>query len=184
MDREPQVSVRELKNQTTRILRRVEAGERITVTKRGRPVAVIESSTQILAPASDSIYRSLQLQIEARQPGLHKMSGAAAKRDFERISRKIARTIPYKSWQEMDRVAKGDRCGLLDSSLFIVDRVFKHDAVYPSTRAFLALLPDVSAAVPLMTLLELCGAASFRLSTDETERWLRRFCFGLPSGGS
>jgi prevent-host-death family protein len=109
---ESQVSVRELKNQTTSILRRVESGERITVTKRGRPVAVIEPSTQVLIPASDSIYRSLQRQIEARQPALRKMSEAAAKRDFERISRKIARTIPYQSWQEMDRVAKGDRFGL------------------------------------------------------------------------
>jgi len=60
----------------------------------------------------DSIYRSLQRQIDARNPGSASMSEAAAKREFERISRKIARTIPYKSWQEMDRVAKGDRFGL------------------------------------------------------------------------
>ena len=35
----------------------------------------------------------------------------AARRDFERISRKIARTLPYRDWQEMDQVAKGDRFG-------------------------------------------------------------------------
>lgn len=31
-----------------------------------------------------------------------------------------------------------------------------------------------------MTLLELCGTASFRLSRDETERWLRRFVSVYP----
>jgi hypothetical protein len=60
----------------------------------------------------ESIYHSLQRQIEARNRRLRRTSLAAARRDFERISRKIARTIPYKSWQEMDRVAKGDRFGL------------------------------------------------------------------------
>jgi prevent-host-death family protein len=109
---ETQVSVRELKNQTTRILRRVEAGEHITVTRRGKPVATIEPSIQVSLPASDSVYRSLQRQIDARIPGLRQESEATARRDFERISRKIAKTIPYKDWREMDRVAKGDRFGL------------------------------------------------------------------------
>jgi prevent-host-death family protein len=106
-----QVSVRELKNQTTRILRRVEAGERVTVTKRGRPIAVIEPSIESAVPASDSIYRSLQRQIEARNPGLRRMSADAVHRQFERISRKIAKTMPYKDWREMDRASKGDRFG-------------------------------------------------------------------------
>src|SRR5262245_14801221 len=112
MIKESQVSVRELKNQTTRILRRVEAGERVTVTNRGRPVAVIERSTQGVVPASDSIYQSLQRQIDARHPGKKGNSETTTRREFERISRKIAKTIPYKNWQEMDRVTKGDRFGL------------------------------------------------------------------------
>jgi prevent-host-death family protein len=112
MGKESQVSVRELKNQTTRILRRIEAGERVTVTRRGKPVAVMEPSNKTPAIASDSVYRNLQRQIEARHPSLSKMSEAAARREFERISRKIARTIPFKNWQEMDRAAKGDRFGL------------------------------------------------------------------------
>lgn len=37
------VGVRELKNQLSRYLRRVRAGERVVVTERGRPVAVISS---------------------------------------------------------------------------------------------------------------------------------------------
>jgi prevent-host-death family protein len=112
MATQSQVSVRELKNQTTRILRRVEAGERVTITKRGKPVAVIESSSPASVPVSDSIYRSLQRQIEVRIPGLRRESEVTARRDFERITRKIARTLPYKNWREMDRAAKGDRFGL------------------------------------------------------------------------
>jgi prevent-host-death family protein len=110
MTSESQVSVRELKNRTTQILRRVEAGERVTVTKRGHPIAVIESSSQA-SPLSDSIYQGLQRQIEARNPGLRGRSQAAIAREFERISRKVATNRPYRDWGEMDRVAKGDRLG-------------------------------------------------------------------------
>jgi prevent-host-death family protein len=39
------VGIRELKNNTSRIVERVEAGEAITVTRRGKPVATIVSST-------------------------------------------------------------------------------------------------------------------------------------------
>ena len=37
-----EVSVRELRNNLTRYLRRIEQGERFTVTRRGKPVATIE----------------------------------------------------------------------------------------------------------------------------------------------
>jgi hypothetical protein len=63
----------------------------------------------------------------------------------------------------------------LDSNLFIIDRFFRRDTLYPATHAFLAHLPEISGAVPLFTLLELCGAASFRLSVEEMERWLHGF---------
>jgi hypothetical protein len=75
-------------------------------------VAVIEPSNDIAVPASDSIYLSLQRQIEARIPELRRMSQAVGRRDFDRISRKIARTLPYPGWREMDLAAKGDRFGL------------------------------------------------------------------------
>jgi prevent-host-death family protein len=107
-----QVSVRELKNQTTAILRRVEAGERVVVTKRGRVVASIGPATEATAHPSDSIYRHLQRQIEARQPGLRQKSPCARRMEFERISRKLSRVLPYGSWREMDRIAKGDRLAL------------------------------------------------------------------------
>ena len=108
-----QVSVRELKNQTTAILRRVESGERVAVTKRGRVVAVIQPAAEGTSRrASDSLYRQLQRHIEARIPALRRITPAAERRSFEKISRKVADDGSYKSWQEMDRVVKGDRFGL------------------------------------------------------------------------
>jgi hypothetical protein len=68
----------------------------------------------------------------------------------------------------------------LDSNLFIIDRFFRRDALYPATRTFLARLPQIAGAIPLLTLLELCGAASFRLSMEETERWLHGFVMVYP----
>jgi sugar/nucleoside kinase (ribokinase family) len=68
----------------------------------------------------------------------------------------------------------------LDRNLFIIDRFFRRDAAYLATRAFLARLPEIPAAVPLFTLFELCGAASFRLSAEESEQWLHRFVAVYP----
>lgn len=39
------VGVRELKNQLSRYLRRVRAGERLVITERGRPIAIVTSPT-------------------------------------------------------------------------------------------------------------------------------------------
>ncbi len=105
------VSIRELKNETTAVLRRVEAGDRVPVTKRGRVIAIIEPAAEPPRAPSDSIYRRLQQHIAVRA-GLRPLAPAAARREFDRISRKIARTLPYKTWREMDRAVKGDRVGL------------------------------------------------------------------------
>jgi prevent-host-death family protein len=108
----PSVSVRELKNQTTAVLRRVESGERVTVTKRGKVIATIQPASGPAPREIDSIYRQLQRSIEARDPELKRMTESERRREFERISRKVARGIPYKDWREMDRIAKGDPFGL------------------------------------------------------------------------
>jgi prevent-host-death family protein len=63
------VTVRELKNQTTAILRRVEGGEAVAVTRRGQVIATIGPASGPPPMASDSIYRQLQRQIETRRPG-------------------------------------------------------------------------------------------------------------------
>jgi hypothetical protein len=64
---------------------------------------------------------------------------------------------------------------LLDSNVFILDRFFPHDALYSQNRIFVEKLATSDAAVSALTLLEVCGAASFRLSVREIESWL--FCF-------
>jgi predicted nucleic acid-binding protein len=65
---------------------------------------------------------------------------------------------------------------LVDSNVFIVDRFYPRDALYLHNKAFVEKLALVDAAVSSFTLLEICGAASFRLSADELEAWL--FGFG------
>lgn len=104
-----QIGVRELKNRATDILRRVEAGERFAVTRRGRVVALIEPAHDAVPRASDSIYQRLRRHVEARTPEVRGGDGA---REFERVSRKVARSLSYRTWREMDRAAKGDRYGL------------------------------------------------------------------------
>jgi hypothetical protein len=63
----------------------------------------------------------------------------------------------------------------VDSNVFIVDRFYPRDAVYSQNRNFIEELPSLNAAVSILTLLELCGAGSRRLSNTELESWLYRF---------
>ena len=69
---------------------------------------------------------------------------------------------------------------LLDSNIFIVDRFFPNDALYPQNRAFVDQLDSLEAAVSSFTLLEICGVAGFRLSRRELESWLFRFTNQYP----
>ena len=65
---------------------------------------------------------------------------------------------------------------LLDSNIFILDRFFPRDALYPQNKAFIEKLASIDASISSFTVLEICGVASFRLSTDELSSWL--FGFG------
>jgi predicted nucleic acid-binding protein len=65
---------------------------------------------------------------------------------------------------------------LLDSNIFILDRFFSRDSLYAQNKAFVEELASMDAAISSFTLLEICGAASFRLSADELSAWL--FGFG------
>ncbi len=69
---------------------------------------------------------------------------------------------------------------LLDSNIFIVDRFFPNDALYPQNRAFVDKLDSFEAAVSSYTLLEICGVAGFRLARRELESWLFRFTSQYP----
>ena len=63
----------------------------------------------------------------------------------------------------------------VDSNVFIVDRFYPRDALYSQNRNFIEKLPSLAAAVSILTLLEVCGAASHRLSASELDAWLFRF---------
>jgi predicted nucleic acid-binding protein len=68
----------------------------------------------------------------------------------------------------------------LDSNIFIVDRFFPRDALYPQNKAFVEKLVSIDAAVSSLTLLEICGVASFRLSAEELAAWLFGFTAQYP----
>ena len=65
---------------------------------------------------------------------------------------------------------------LLDSNIFILDRFFPRDLLYSQNKAFVGKLASIDGAISSVTLLEICGAASFRLSASELSAWL--FGFG------
>jgi len=65
---------------------------------------------------------------------------------------------------------------LLDSNIFILDRFFPRDSLYPQNKAFIGNLASIDASISSFTLLEICGVASFRLSADALSSWL--FGFG------
>jgi len=69
---------------------------------------------------------------------------------------------------------------LLDSNIFIIDRFFPRDTLYPKNRAFIERLSDLEAAISSFTLLEICGVAGFRLSSVELESWVYRFAAVYP----
>lgn len=63
----------------------------------------------------------------------------------------------------------------VDSNVFIVDRFYPRDALYSQNRSFIEKLPSLDAAVSILSLLEVCAAASHRLSAGELDSWLFRF---------
>ena len=111
------VHVRDLKNQTTALLREVEAGTTLIVTRRGKPVATLrpfhsKDVQRDETPYPTTVYDTLRAQIATRSPGLKQRPHEAQQRDFEKLTRKMRRGLPFQSWQEMDKAAKGDRYDL------------------------------------------------------------------------
>jgi len=112
------IPTRELKNQITTVLHEVERGITVIVTRHGNPIAMLKPfDAADIQPSRSSypttLYDSIRVQIETRYPAIKARSPEQQKRDFERITKKLRQTIPYKSWQEMDKTAKGDRYGLM-----------------------------------------------------------------------
>jgi len=108
-------TVRELKNQTTALIRDAEKGNAVVVTRRGKPVATLKPFEPKDLKKEDkyptAAFDALRKKILAKHPKLAKESPEQARRKFERITRKMRRSLPFKTWQAMDRFAKGDRYG-------------------------------------------------------------------------
>lgn len=111
------IHVRDLKNQTTALLREVETGITLIVTRRGKPIATLKpfhiKDVKLdggLYPTT--VYDALREQIEARNSGLKQRTPEEQRRDFEKLTNKIRQGLPFKSWQEMEKMAKGDRYDL------------------------------------------------------------------------
>jgi antitoxin (DNA-binding transcriptional repressor) of toxin-antitoxin stability system len=109
-------TARDLKNQTTSLIREAEKGKAVVVTRRGKPVATLKAFEQKDLEKEErypsSAYDNLKKKIAANYPKLKKESPEQARRRFDKITDKIRRSLPFKTWQEMNRFAKGDRHGL------------------------------------------------------------------------
>jgi prevent-host-death family protein len=109
-------TVRDLKNQTTALIREAEKGKAVVVTRRGKPVATLKPFEQKDLEKQEryptSAYDNLKKKIAAKYPNLAKETPEQARRRFDKITKKIRRSLPFKTWEEMDRFAKGDRYGL------------------------------------------------------------------------
>jgi len=109
-------SVRELKNQTTALLRKVEKGALVVVTRRGKPVATLkpfeEQDLQRATRYPTMLYDALREQIQKQHPELSRRTPKQVRQSFERITQKVKEALPFSTWQEMDRALKGDRYGL------------------------------------------------------------------------
>ncbi|HWP56470.1 MAG TPA: type II toxin-antitoxin system prevent-host-death family antitoxin [Candidatus Acidoferrales bacterium] len=107
-------TVRELKNQTTALIREVEKGRAIVITRRGKPVVTLkpfepkDKESQYPTTAFDA----LRKRILAKHPELANETQEQARRKLEKLARKIRRKLPFRTWREMDRFVKGDRYGL------------------------------------------------------------------------
>jgi prevent-host-death family protein len=109
-------TVRDLKNQTTALIREAEKGKTVVVTRRGKPVATLKPFEQKDLEKEEryptSAYDNLKRKILSKYPRLAKETPEQARRRFDKITEKIRRSLPFKTWKEMDRFAKGDRYGL------------------------------------------------------------------------
>ena len=95
-------TVRDLKNKTTALIREAEKGTAVVVTRRGKPVATLKPFEQKDLDKQEryptSAFDNLKSKILAKYPQLAKES-----------PEKSRRSLPFETWQEMDRFAKGDR---------------------------------------------------------------------------
>src|ERR1043166_2097952 len=104
-------TVRDLKNQTTALIREAEGGKAAVVTRRGKPVATLKPFEQKDLEKAEryqtTAYDNLKKKIAAKHPKLAKESPEQARRRFEKISEKIRRSLPFKPWEGTTDFPKG-----------------------------------------------------------------------------
>jgi antitoxin (DNA-binding transcriptional repressor) of toxin-antitoxin stability system len=92
-------TVRELKNQTTALLREAEKGKAVVVTRRGKPVATLKRFDRKDLEKEEryptSAYDNLKRQILSKYPRLAKETPEQARRRFDKISEKIRWSLPF-----------------------------------------------------------------------------------------
>ena len=100
-------TVRELKNQTTALLREAEKGKPIVVTRRGKPVATLKSfeprDLRNENKYSTTAIESLKQQILAKHPELVGESLDRTRQEFEKITKKMRRSLPFKTWRNLEQ---------------------------------------------------------------------------------
>ena len=93
-------TVRDLKNQTTALIREAEKGKAVVVTRRGKPVATLkrfdQKDLEKVEPYPTSAYDNLKKQILSKYPRLAKETPEQARRRFDKISEKIRWSLPLR----------------------------------------------------------------------------------------
>jgi len=60
---------------------------------------------------SEELHRQIKESIAKAVPELVQMSAKELKADFDRLSRKIAKGVPFSNWKEAERFMRGERGG-------------------------------------------------------------------------
>jgi prevent-host-death family protein len=86
-------TVRDLKNQTTALIRQAEKGKAVVITRRGKPVATLKPFERRDVEADEryptSLYDSRKESILAKHPELKSESPEAADEDSNGLARKL-----------------------------------------------------------------------------------------------
>jgi len=69
---------------------------------------------------------------------------------------------------------------LLDTNIFVIDRLFPRYDRFEQNRHFVTVIPQLRCGFSIFSLLELCGISSFNLSTQELRRWMYSFEEAYP----
>ena len=68
--------------------------------------------TVTIPARTKGVWERIRESIAEEYPDLREMTLEEAVEDFERLSDKMAKRIPFKDWREMDRWMKGDEADL------------------------------------------------------------------------